>query len=73
MCAKCSSVQDVGADLQKEEWRVEKEPGGNGAETIRDIAANDRHQPSPKTVNNRSEHRKNCECCPGQYLSTSVY
>ena len=55
MCAKCSSVQDVGADLQKEEWRVEEEPGGNGAETIRDIAANDRHQPSPKTVNNRTE------------------
>ena len=20
-----------------------------------------------------TKHRKNCECCPGQYLSTSVY
>ena len=20
-----------------------------------------------------SKHRKNCECCPGHYLSTSVY
>ena len=26
----------------------------------------------PGTIN-EDKHRKNCECCPGHYLSTSVY
>ena len=24
-------------------------------------------------ITDRTKHRKNCECCPGHYLSTSVY
>ena len=27
----------------------------------------------PTLANFKKKHRKNCECCPGHYLSTSVY
>ena len=57
-------------------WQIDELLLGNNIlkDNVNDQSVNTKHHDYDDNQTwNLSKHGKNCECCPGHYLSTSVY